>query len=142
MTDLVRHVGAAKSVADATLAKLLTRLRKAIASAVSEGALAIHNAYAMYVLVVILITTGHRPVADAIESVDLIDDRRRLVVACDKVVRHAYESRMVPLCDTSATLLSRYRDHLFRLAQALWDSEPHLAENIRAAAQRRCPEVC
>jgi site-specific recombinase XerD len=135
MTAAVLNAGAAKSVSAQTLSQLITLLRTA-AQATNANTYDAHNHYATYVLVVLLLSTGLRPVHDVAESIDLLDEVRGFVVGCDKVVRHPLESRLVPLGETCVVLLRQYLDHLRRLADALQDREGDFADSLRAITTR------
>lgn len=135
MTAPALHAGSPKSVADHTLARLLGQLRAA-AEDTTLNVREAHNHYTIYVLVVLFLATGLRPVRDPVESIDLVDDARGLAVGCDKVIRHPLESRLLALGDKCVALLRRYLDHLLRLADALQEEDDDLAEAIPAVTTR------
>lgn len=103
-------------------------------AAVSEtGALVEqHNAYCLYVLTHMLAATGHRPVNDPVESLDLLDLERGLALLADKAAHQPDEARLVPLCSLTVRLMRHWLEHLQRLARWVNAERPTLALQIES----------
>lgn len=111
--------------------------------ATSRGATLVeqHNAYARYVLWLLLAVSGHRPVTDPFEALDLFDLERGLVLVADKFVHDANQARLVPLPRLAIEMVAAYREHLLRLSQLLCPEHPALAARIDTTVRPSGPRA-
>ena len=101
------------------LRRFAGHLADRVAAAPAEDIAAAHNAYAMYCLWLLMSATGHRPVLDPFESLDLFDLRGGWFIAADKQVRSPDEARLIPLPPLAVEVLGLYLEHLRSLALAV-----------------------
>lgn len=100
-----------------------------------------HNAFVTHALWLMMFATGHRPVADPIESLDIVDFDGGLLSLSDKLVRDPREARIVPLCHLAAAMLRKHIEHLRRLAGHLLPLDPALAARIRSVVADSGPRA-
>lgn len=100
-----------------------------------------HNAYCIYILVHLLAATGHRPVGDPFESLDLFVLEQGLVFVADKSSHQTGEARLIPLCDLSMKLLRHYVEHLERLARWVNTAQPELSWQIESVLAPHGPRA-
>lgn len=99
-----------------------------------------HNAFCLYVLWLLMAGTGHRPVQDPFERIELFDLNRKLVCINDKA-GPGRSGRLVPLTTLSTKQLEHYLTHLRILAAALQPDAPELAAAILGATVPRRPRA-
>lgn len=93
----------------------------------------LHNTFVTYTLWMLLLGTGHRPVMDPIESIDILDLDRGWLIVNDKQSTPTKAGRLVPLGKILTAQLRHYLTHLARLKNHLKASNPELALRIESA---------
>lgn len=93
----------------------------------------LHNTFVTYTLWMLLLGTGHRPVKDPIESIDILDLERGWLIVNDKQSTPTKAGRLVPLGKILTAQLRHYLTHLARLKNHLKTSNPELALRIESA---------
>ena len=100
----------------------------------------IHNSYVMYVLHLLNMTTGHRPVRDPFDDIDHIDLVGKKIFISDKESRFtASSARMLVLPDTAALQIELYKEHLENLIVYMESLSPDLANKIRKVLDGKGP---
>ncbi|MEF8717109.1 MAG: hypothetical protein V5B35_05900 [Candidatus Accumulibacter necessarius] len=94
-----------------------------------------HNAFVAFTVVMLLAATGGRPIRDPFESLRYFDFREAVVYIEDKVIDGLHQGRLAPLPEAVCEFLQqRYLSHLARLAEALQQGAPDLANEIALLA--------
>lgn len=95
----------------------------------NASAIAVHNAFVDYCLLMLIVATGHRASKTPFWFArDLrLDDR--LAFVCDKIVVGS-EARFVPLPDSVVTILRCYQQHLMALRRHLGGGHPSVLRHI------------
>lgn len=94
-----------------------------------------HNAFTAFGVVMLLAATGGRPIRDPFESLRFFDFSEGIVYIEDKVIDGLHQGRLVPLPDVICKFLQQhYLSHLSRLAEALQQHTPDLANEIALLA--------
>jgi hypothetical protein len=119
--------GARRTIAEA--------LRDRLARSATAGVVDQHNAFALYVVWMLMVACGHRPVTDPFESLDMFDLDRGFVLIADKFVHAPNQARLVPLPSLVAEMVRSYLDHLAKLSGLLRHEHPALAARIVSATQ-------
>jgi len=94
------------------LRSFVAGLKERVKRAAPRNLVEAHNAYGLYTLWMLMAATGHRPVTDPAESVDVIDLEAGWIVINDKQSHPGKAGRLVPLAPMVTAQLRRYLDHL------------------------------
>lgn len=97
-----------------------------------------HNAIATYIVVVLLCTSGARPVNSPFQAPSDFDLERGTVYIEDKVSSLMHAGRLIPIDLTVANLIrTRYLEHLKALASIVKMLEPDTAIEIELLSRKR-----
>ncbi len=110
---------------------IFEHLKNCLLRAQSQSLDQIHNSYVMYVLHLLNMTTGHRPVRDPFDDIDHIDLVGKKIFISDKESRFtASSARMLVLPNTAALQIELYKEHLENLIIYMESLSPDLAKKI------------
>ena len=98
-----------------------------------------HNMYTTYVVLLMLLATGHRPVADPLPTLDCFYPEMGMVAIEDKVVDENHELRVVAAPPMVFDQLLLYLKHLKSVYLRLKASAPELALQVLAVTQHDAP---
>ncbi len=119
---------------------IFEHLKDCLLRAQSQSLDQIHNSYVMYVLHLLNMTTGHRPVRDPFDDIDHIDLVGKKIFISDKESRFtASPARMLVLPDTAALQIELYKEHLENLIVYMESLSPDLAKKIRKVLDGKGP---
>lgn len=119
---------------------IFEHLKSCLLRAQSQRLDQIHNSYVMYVLHLINMATGHRPVRDPFDDIDHIDLVGKKIFISDKESRFtASSARMLVLPDTAALQIELYKEHLENLIVYMESLSPDLAKKIRQILDGKGP---
>ena len=124
-----------------TLASFVAGLRRRVERASPRNATEAHNAYCLYSLWMLMAGTGHRPVTDPAESLDVLDLEAGWMVINDKQTHPGKAGRLVPLAPMVTAQLRRYLCHLHSLAASVADSAPELAAALESIVSPAGPRA-
>jgi site-specific recombinase XerD len=116
-------------------------LKERVARASSRDLVEAHNAHALYTLWMLLAATGHRPVTDPAESLDVIDLDAGWMVINDKQSHPGKAGRLVPLSSMVVAQLGRYVNHLRSLIAATQSFAPELAAKLESVVSPAGPRA-
>jgi hypothetical protein len=92
-----------------------------------------HNCFTLYTLLVLNISTGHRPVRHPYHSVNCFDLNAGTVYISDKEVRSSQSARVLKLPELAQTQFKYYLEHLEFIRPYLLNVSPENAEAIDGA---------
>ena len=105
---------------------LLARIEEATAS---KDPVVYHNALSRYLLMLLVVATGHRKsTTPFFFPWDVLDEEKLAVISDKQVV--GSESRFIPLPAWLSNMVVEYRHHLLRLASLLQARHPRVAGSI------------
>jgi integrase len=123
------------------LRSFVAGLKERVKRAAPRHLVEAHNAYCLYTLWMLMAATGHRPVTDPAESLDVIDLDAGWMVINDKQTHPGKAGRLVPLASLVVAQLGRYLDHLRSLIALSQSVTPELAAPVttrrKKSASRR-----
>lgn len=135
----VMQGGSRLQVTDEALIALFEHLRGLI-----EGAREIndipnlHNYYTLYVLHLLNLATGHRPVNDPFNDLSSYDDINHQLFISDKEVRNGNSSRIVVLPEIASRQLDSYLNHLRKL-KAYFADDKRITNNLSQILSGNAP---
>jgi hypothetical protein len=98
-----------------------------------------HNHYVMYVLFLLNLATGHRPVNDPYDDLTHIDLIGKKIFISDKEIRHGDASRTLVLPQLAIDQINRYISHLRVLQQEMFLIGSAASTEIRAVLDGNAP---
>lgn len=97
----------------------------------SKGIAEFHNAYTYYILHLLNLTTGHRPVRDAFDDLSHIDLLNKKIFISDKESRQtASSARVLVLPEAAVQQIKLYLEHLKSIQLLLHSIDPQLADAV------------
>jgi len=78
-----------------------------------------HNLLVIYLLTLLNLSCGHRPVGDPYESLNNIDLNSKTVFINDKETKSEVSSRIIPLPEIAVSQINEYLEHLKQLADLI-----------------------
>ncbi|HEV2037814.1 MAG TPA: hypothetical protein VGQ96_04330, partial [Candidatus Eremiobacteraceae bacterium] len=114
------------------LRSFVAGLRERVKRASPRDLIEAHNGYCLYTLWMLMAATGHRPVTDPAESLDVIDLDAGWMVINDKQSHPGKAGRLVPLAPMVTAQLRRYLEHLHSLIAASQSFAPELAAKLES----------
>lgn len=122
------------------VASVFEHLKSCLLRAQSQSLDQIHNSYVMYVLHLLNMATGHRPVRDPFDDIDHIDLVGKKIFISDKESRFtASSARTLVLPDTAILQIELYKEHLENLIIYMESLSPALAKKIRQVLDGKGP---
>lgn len=98
-----------------------------------------HNAYTLFMLTVLNLATGHRPVKDPYDDLDSFDFLGRKIFISDKEVRNGDAYRTLVLPQGVVEQLEVYLQHLQALKEDLYFSDREVALSIQSTLDGKAP---
>lgn len=126
------------------MTEMIRGVRQRAAAAIlddSESSIEAHNLYVTYVVILMMLATGHRPVSDIFSTLDCFDQETGLVSIEDKAVDKGHEIRVVAAPPMLFEQLELYLMHLQSVYLRLQWSAPELAMQILSATQPAGPRL-
>ncbi len=123
------------------LKSFVAGLKERVKRAAPRNLVEAHNAYGLYTLWMLMAATGHRPVTDPAESLDVIDLEGGWIVVNDKQSHPGKAGRLVPLAPMVTAQLRRYLDHLHSLVAASQSFAPELAAKLQTVVSPSGPRA-
>mgnify|MGYP003384844035 CR=1 FL=1 len=96
----------------------------------SERVVDFHNLYVLHSILLLNLATGHRPVCDPYESLNIFDFSAKTIFISDKEERTELAARVLVLPDLAIEQLSNYLAHLNVLSIYYRNTYPEVAEQI------------
>lgn len=97
----------------------------------SRGIAEFHNAYTFYILHLLNLATGHRPVRDAFDDLSHIDLLNKKIFISDKESRQtASSARVLALPEAAIQQIKLYLEHLVNIQLLLHSINPELADAV------------
>lgn len=97
----------------------------------SRGIAEFHNAYTFYILHLLNLATGHRPVRDAFDDLSHIDLLNKKIFISDKESRQtASSARVLALPEAAIQQIKLYLEHLENIQLLLHSINPELADAV------------
>jgi hypothetical protein len=98
-----------------------------------------HNVYVTYIILMLNISTGHRPVCHPYERLDTFDLIAGTLFISDKEVRHSPAHRILPLPQLAIEQVKQYINHLKKIHSILAPLNTESRENIKLALNSQYP---
>ncbi|MFT0212213.1 hypothetical protein VQ643_06305 [Pseudomonas sp. F1_0610] len=97
----------------------------------NKGIAEFHNAYTFYILHLLNLATGHRPVRDAFDDLSHIDLLNKKIYISDKESRQtASSARVLVLPEAAIQQIQLYLEHLKNIQLLLHSIDPQLADAV------------
>lgn len=98
-----------------------------------DGLESFHNLYVIYIITLLNLATGHRPVRHPYETIDCFDLEAGTVFISDKESRSALSARVIPLPAIAITQVKYYLKHLDTIQNLITNLAPDIGEKIYSA---------
>jgi hypothetical protein len=123
------------------LRSFVAGLKERVKRAAPRDLVKAHNAYCLYTLWMLMAATGHRPLTDPVESLDVIDLDAGWMVISDKQSQPGKAGRLVPLAPMVSAQLRWYLDHLHSLIAATQSFAAELAAKFESVVSPSGPRA-
>ena len=130
-THLISREGGGSQlfVKEQAVSALFAHLAAKVSS--SRGIAEFHNAYTFYILHLLNLATGHRPVRDAFDDLSHIDLLNKKIFISDKESRQtASSARVLALPEAAIQQIKLYLEHLENIQLLLHSINPELADAV------------
>ena len=136
-----QYVGSQLLPRSDVLKSFVACLKERVIRASPRHPVEVHNAYGLYTLWMLMAATGHRPVTDPAESLDVIDVDAGWIVINDKQTHPGKSGRLVPLPSMVSAQLRQYLAHLRSLIAAYQALAPEFAAMLESIVSLQGPRA-
>ena len=137
-----RRIGSQLQLLEGNVKKLFQAIRQeadAYRLQGNQSLLEFHNVYTLFILHLLNLSSGHRPVKNPYDSIKYFDLEAGTVFISDKEVRSELSARTLALPKLAVTQVIEYLRHLQALKNYFIDINPSLYDTVQSVEEGKAP---